>query len=1330
MTDLFNIGRSGLMAYRTALGVVGENIANVDTKGYMRRDTLLAETISGVDVADISRAFDALLVDRNRSAISALAAAEVQLTHLQDFEDRLIPGVEGVQRLLNGFFDALDGLALAPGDTGLRNVMLAASDTLAGGIADLARGLDQQARGIAAETARAVQGMDGILQALAEVQGRIATENRMGAQNPLFDQRDRLIDDLARLVSVDVSLDDRGMATIRLGTGRNGPLLLTGQEASRITAGPEGQIRITEDRAGTPVLLRTPEGGTLGGLAQAAGAVAQGIRDLDGWASKITTEVNRLHASALTPAGAAGGAVFTTSGWAQTAGALMRGNAVADITLTGGAAPAGPLTLIYAQASGQWDLRDAAGNLLTSGNPALALPGLQIALRGTPQDGDRITLTRTDGAARHMALALGSVAEIATASPLIISAAPGNQGNAAINVTPMPPMAGALPNLASLLAMGETQEFLTPGVVGMIPAGGDVTLRALPRLHTFEMAPANAATAQGLQITTPSGDVSFDWPAGTDLAQVARTLNAGGITDAGGQSLRDLGVTVLHRDGALLLVTDEGGTPPLAVTLLDQGGPVAGVQISDEAPAADMAIFTRDGRQLSGAPLSAAAAAELIRVENGFLPGAVYQPAYLDPASDFAGMQRQGAAAAGQFTLALNAAGGITTWAATDLPQETPASDWQFAGPGVQNDLRLPAGASAARQAALIGDALPFGVSAKTQVALDLPTIGTMSLRLAGDNLTPVTITADIGAGGSAALVNAINAATSSTGIRAEIAVSGGRVMLIHDQGADIGLSRLALSGGGSLGVARLGPDGALLDQAILTPDQALRISGVVTVTSASAFSAASGGTWQEAARDPFSGGLMTLMRDDAGSIATLRPVPGFPGEADTRQITLTGGDGRLHQAAITATDLDAAEITTALLADLRRNAPESRLIGAPLANPPADGAFLRVALGDQIYRIQMVDGSPRGTGPEEGRITAAFDAAGRLVISTQGGTLDGSTLQLLADAGEAARFGMAISDAPSTAITGKPIDPAQLPAAFDIRIGAETHQITVAAGGVTTSAGFPGTGAIDPVTNALVLQIDPRVGRVSIPAGDGALRAGMDTADITATRIGDDLILRSTDGRWLGIGAPSSASASSLTLNARPDLDLLVVMTGSGALRLQGAVSDAAPPQRAQDIRVLDAATGRIGLFDRDSGAFLAERMLDAAGQAHFGSFTITIGAGARSGDSYQIAPNTGLAGDNRVIAAMAGLRQRDLTTGDGGYAADFASLQHRAGAQVAATKLRVAALSAEADSAARALSNRAGVDLDAEAARMMQLQQAYQANAQSVKTARELFETLLAAL
>ena len=50
--------------------------------------------------------------------------------------------------------------------------------------------------------------------------------------------------------------------------------------------------------------------------------------------------------------------------------------------------------------------------------------------------------------------------------------------------------------------------------------------------------------------------------------------------------------------------------------------------------------------------------------------------------------------------------------------------------------------------------------------------------------------------------------------------------------------------------------------------------------------------------------------------------------------------------------------------------------------------------------------------------------------------------------------------------------------------------------------------------------------------------------------------------------------------------------------------------------------------------------------------------------------------------------------------------------------------------DSAARALSNRAGVDLDAEAARMMQLQQAYQANAQSVKTARELFETLLAAL
>ena len=65
MVDVMNIGRGGLLAYRTALAVTGDNIANVDTPNYTRRTAMLQETTpgSGVDVVEIRRDYVALLFE-------------------------------------------------------------------------------------------------------------------------------------------------------------------------------------------------------------------------------------------------------------------------------------------------------------------------------------------------------------------------------------------------------------------------------------------------------------------------------------------------------------------------------------------------------------------------------------------------------------------------------------------------------------------------------------------------------------------------------------------------------------------------------------------------------------------------------------------------------------------------------------------------------------------------------------------------------------------------------------------------------------------------------------------------------------------------------------------------------------------------------------------------------------------------------------------------------------------------------------------------------------------------------------------------------------------
>ena len=45
MASLMDIGRSAVTAQREALNVTGQNIANIETEGYRRRDASLSEII-------------------------------------------------------------------------------------------------------------------------------------------------------------------------------------------------------------------------------------------------------------------------------------------------------------------------------------------------------------------------------------------------------------------------------------------------------------------------------------------------------------------------------------------------------------------------------------------------------------------------------------------------------------------------------------------------------------------------------------------------------------------------------------------------------------------------------------------------------------------------------------------------------------------------------------------------------------------------------------------------------------------------------------------------------------------------------------------------------------------------------------------------------------------------------------------------------------------------------------------------------------------------------------------------------------------------------------
>src|SRR5258706_585858 len=142
MSDLLNIGASGVRAYQSALTTVSENIANTGTDGYTRRTVDLREVTAtggtmtqpviaaGNGVAGVTRSADALRAADVRSASTDLARTETGVTWLDRIETALTGNQLGDR--LTSFFNAATTVAADPTATTPRAAMLEAGTSVAG----------------------------------------------------------------------------------------------------------------------------------------------------------------------------------------------------------------------------------------------------------------------------------------------------------------------------------------------------------------------------------------------------------------------------------------------------------------------------------------------------------------------------------------------------------------------------------------------------------------------------------------------------------------------------------------------------------------------------------------------------------------------------------------------------------------------------------------------------------------------------------------------------------------------------------------------------------------------------------------------------------------------------------------------------------------------------------------------------------------------------------------------------------------------------------------------------------------------------------------------
>jgi flagellar hook-associated protein 1 len=351
MSDLLSIGLSGVRAYRQALSTTGDNIANAQTTGYVRRSVRMEEVVpagdiiyyrnpvqpGGVTVAGVTRAVDEWLVADARVSIGASGRADARLNWLEAGERALDDGDAGVGASATRMFNQADQLSSDPLNMAGRAAFLASVDQTAAAFRSSATALASASGGVAASANGRISQFNTDLTALARVNDGLR-RSRDGTSNQasLLDERDRLIDSISGGVPVSVSFDEKGAATLAM-AGSGNPVLLNGTTtaSASLAVAADGRLTFSLSTAG-PV---TPNSGAFAGLASAAAHLADQRVALDTLAGQFAADLNAAHQAGRDASGNPGGPLLSFGGTAAslTAPALAPSEvAAADATSANG----------------------------------------------------------------------------------------------------------------------------------------------------------------------------------------------------------------------------------------------------------------------------------------------------------------------------------------------------------------------------------------------------------------------------------------------------------------------------------------------------------------------------------------------------------------------------------------------------------------------------------------------------------------------------------------------------------------------------------------------------------------------------------------------------------------------------------------------------------------------------------------------------------------------------------------------------------------------------------------------------------------------------------
>jgi flagellar hook-associated protein 1 len=338
--------KRGMFTQQTALSVVGHNIANANTPGYSRQRVNFEQTEpypspalnrpqipgqigTGVEAGSIQRIRDSFLDVQYRNEHNKLGYWETKANALKQMEEVMNePSDSGLAKTMDMFWQSLQDLAVNPKNPGARSVVRERGIALAETFGYLSNSLSDIRQDLGNEIDVTEKEVNSLLEQIDSVNDQIAAVEPHGyLPNDLYDERDRLIDNLSQLVNIKVSYQPvggnaesgaEGKAIIDL-MGKNNALAANlvnaqGFQKVKVNYPPSDEqsyvTGITVGEVDIPIENFKSDGKLKGliesyGMKNQSGEVSGGypemLTELDNLAFTFAVEFNKVHSAGMSP---------------------------------------------------------------------------------------------------------------------------------------------------------------------------------------------------------------------------------------------------------------------------------------------------------------------------------------------------------------------------------------------------------------------------------------------------------------------------------------------------------------------------------------------------------------------------------------------------------------------------------------------------------------------------------------------------------------------------------------------------------------------------------------------------------------------------------------------------------------------------------------------------------------------------------------------------------------------------------------------------------------------------------------------------------------------